>query len=647
MRTFSIGRISTVTGLLVLAGGVAAATGASDDNALSAPGSQEEHKGGSHGKDVYGIVNLEGGDFAFIAGINRRGQAAFEYFGLDGQVHVGYFDGTRTVDITPTNSEVALLGALNDKGEVGFAARVAEAGSPGPYPFRPFRWSAPRGLVPLPSLSSEGNTFITAINNRSEIVGRSALENVDGAYRAVRWSAANRLVQLPAPAGIGQTFASDINDHGITAGDGDRASGGPSVLAWDAAARVTNLGSFGASLAVASYNNNRGEIAGMLDTTGPGISAFLWSPGRGPVRVGTGTVTHALGDNGELVGRSYATGDAPRAFLFTRARGLLDLHPRGLAASEANDVNDRGVIVGLGARALGENYAYRWTRGGGAVDLNTRLLNPPAGLVVTSALGISDNGDIIADSNAGPVILRPNGGGTDAPVLGPFQHAQPRLNQPLELAVSFRDRNAGDTHSATIDWGDGSGPQAVSVREYRGRGEVRATHTYASEGDFNIVLRVRDSSGRTTQLWEQITIRELGTPMLSGQGVIEDGAATRLKFRLSAPVSLKSGAATPFSFQLHGRTAFKGEQLDRVTQEGNTLRLEGRGRLNGQAGYRFVIDAVAGDASAGTGRMSVRITGTDAAGQAQRAVLAAGSGRQAQSGVLAASLRHGSIRLTR
>ena len=142
------------------------------------------------------------------------------------------------------------------------------------------------------------------------------------------------------------------------------------------------------------------------------------------------------------------------------------------------------------------------------------------------------------------------------------------------------------------------------------------------------------------------------TPMIRGQGVIAigagaDGAAGPLMFRLSAPLVLESGAGTPFTFQLLGRTAFRGEQLDRVTHEGDTVRLEGTGRLNGRAGYRFVIDASAGGGSAGAspGRLWVRIIEADPAGGAGRAVFEAGG--KAHTGAAAASLRHGTIELIR
>jgi hypothetical protein len=519
--------------MLVFATAAAAAVAAS-----STPGEPELHTAGHAGKDIYGIVNLEGGAFAFIGDLNARGQAAFEYFGMDGEVHVGYFNGERTVDISPPGNQTALLGDLNDKGEIGFAASIALPGGGG-TPFRPYRWSAARGLTPLAYLGEQGPTFITAINNRSEIVGRSALVNENGAYRAVRWTASNRLIPLPATAGIGQTFAADINDNNVTVGSGNRTDTVENLLVWDSAARPTNLGSFGTDIAFASYTNKRGDIAGMLDTLRPTISAFLWSPGKGVARIGTRTITHALNENGHVVGRNYGvSGDLPRAFLYSRASGLVDLHPRGLVASEASDINDHGVVVGLGQRTPGVNTAYRWTRAGGPVDLNTRLLNPPAGRVLRSAIAISNNGDILADANVGVVLLRANGVGTDAPVLGPIQHGVARLNQPFELALSFRDRNAAESHSATVDWGDGSGPQPAGLREYRGKGEVRATHTYTGEGDFDVVVRVRDSKGRATQVFEQITIRELGTPTV-GALAAKQAQAKALAQRLGhGPVAL-------------------------------------------------------------------------------------------------------------
>ncbi|MBD8528483.1 MULTISPECIES: PKD domain-containing protein [unclassified Massilia] len=150
--------------------------------------------------------------------------------------------------------------------------------------------------------------------------------------------------------------------------------------------------------------------------------------------------------------------------------------------------------------------AYRWSNFS-PVNLNTRLLDAPAGLVLTQALHIAPSGDIVANSNAGLVLLRQGRAGTDAPVLGPVALGEPiRPTVATTLTQTFSDRNPRDTHSATVDWGDGSGPQPAIVDETRGRGSISATHTYAGAGDFTIVVNVTDSTGRTTSTFRLVTV---------------------------------------------------------------------------------------------------------------------------------------------
>jgi hypothetical protein len=269
--------------------------------------------------------------------------------------------------------------------------------------------------------------------------------------------------------------------------------------------------------------------------------------------------------------------------------------------------------------------AYRWSRSGDAVDLNTRLLDPPEGLVVTGALRISARGDIIANSNAGLVVLR-RGGGTDAPVLGPVGLPDVvRPGQPIALTLSFRDRNKGDTHSAMVDWGDGSAPQAAAVSEREGRGALSAAHTYASAGDYAIVVRVTDSAGRTTVQAEHVNIFPSCVPGIVGEGSLPTAAGrtalATLVFRLAAPLVSACGNTRPFTFMLQGRVAFTGERLERTSRNGNTVHLEGSGKLDGQPGYRFSIEATDGQHGGALepDRLTVRIEHADPAGSAPAA----------------------------
>ena len=60
--------------------------------------------------------------------------------------------------------------------------------------------------------------------------------------------------------------------------------------------------------------------------------------------------------------------------------------------------------------------------------------------------------------------------------------------------ASFTDAGVADTHTATIDWGDGTavdGPSAVT-------GAVGGAHTYATAGTFTIRVCVTDDDGGTS-----------------------------------------------------------------------------------------------------------------------------------------------------
>ena len=462
--------------------------------------------------DVYGIINLAPPPI-FRAFINARSQAVFEYTGLDNTLHIGFFDGQRVIDVSPAGALVSTLGALNDHGVVAAQTRPTI-----PDTFQPFRWTAAHGLTFLPDPDPGADTFVTDINNRGQIVGSSQV--VD---RAVRWDAANRLVPLLLPAGFTQSFAGDINEFNITAGAATAADGNSHAVLWNAAGNLIDLGTFGAMSAVAGPINNRNEVAGAtmnLDSAGnQNFRAFLWNRRDGVAFVtppGPNTFISALNERSEAVGRLLPPDfSGNRAFYFSRTRGFVDLHRAPFVESSAGDINDRGTIVGSMIRANADGsqteLAFRWTNFV-AVDLNTRLLNPPAGLVLTQALGISATGDIVANSNAGLVLLRLGGACTDAPVLGPLTLSEPiRPNVAATLTLSFSDRNVRDTHTATVDWGDGSGPQAAAVQENDGQGQVGATHTYAGSGEFTIVAGVTDSTGKTTTTFRHVTV-ELPPP---------------------------------------------------------------------------------------------------------------------------------------
>ena len=94
-------------------------------------------------------------------------------------------------------------------------------------------------------------------------------------------------------------------------------------------------------------------------------------------------------------------------------------------------------------------------------------------------------------------------------------------------------------------------------------------------------------------------------------------------------------------FRLLGSTSFKGDTLDRITLDGNRVRLEGTGQLDNRPGYRFVIDAVAGegDALASASRMAVRIEEPDGVGPMRKVTFEAGRGAAAPQDLTQAAIQ--------
>ena len=65
---------------------------------------------------------------------------------------------------------------------------------------------------------------------------------------------------------------------------------------------------------------------------------------------------------------------------------------------------------------------------------------------------------------------------------------------PLPLAVPFTDPGTGDTHTATIDWGDGTVTTGI-VDQGAGFGTVEGEHTYAAAGVYTVEVCVTDDDG--------------------------------------------------------------------------------------------------------------------------------------------------------
>ncbi|NQW18011.1 MAG: hypothetical protein HQ478_11060, partial [Chloroflexi bacterium] len=67
----------------------------------------------------------------------------------------------------------------------------------------------------------------------------------------------------------------------------------------------------------------------------------------------------------------------------------------------------------------------------------------------------------------------------------------------VSLSKNFTDVGTADTHSATINWGDGTGNLPGTVTQGAGSGTVSGNHVYADNGEYTVTVTATDDDGGT------------------------------------------------------------------------------------------------------------------------------------------------------
>ena len=217
-----------------------------------------------------------------------------------------------------------------------------------------------------------------------------------------------------SPVGTGPvalSIANGINDAGQVAGVVNFSSIGRSAFFWTSTGGMIALPSvgMGGSESLGYAINANGSIAG-FSVIPNGALATLWAPDHTPSSLGVlpgalnYSFAYALNDSNTVVGQSGATiagTNHLRSFLWTSAGGMVDLGDLGDPThdSSAQGINNEGEVVGsiavTGAPAGGQN-GYIWTSALGMRNLNGLLDSSGAGWVISSASGINRYGQIIA-----------------------------------------------------------------------------------------------------------------------------------------------------------------------------------------------------------------------------------------------------------
>jgi hypothetical protein len=122
----------------------------------------------------------------------------------------------------------------------------------------------------------------------------------------------------------------------------------------------------------------------------------------------------------------------------------------------------------------------------------TPLDNYTIHVTLTDDDGLTDeDSTVITVENVDPVIV-------DFVSDATFED-KGKEGEPVNILANFTDVGTQDTHTAVVDWGDGSPLENVTVNQGAGFGTVTGSHAYAAGGIYTITVLLTDDDTGTAQ----------------------------------------------------------------------------------------------------------------------------------------------------
>jgi uncharacterized delta-60 repeat protein len=86
---------------------------------------------------------------------------------------------------------------------------------------------------------------------------------------------------------------------------------------------------------------------------------------------------------------------------------------------------------------------------------------------------------------------------------------------PIALTGTFSDADLGQAHSATVNWGDGSPVEALTVTPSATGGQLAGAHTYGVGGQYTVTITLADAAGAA--------VSSSTVAVIAGAGLRDDG----------------------------------------------------------------------------------------------------------------------------
>jgi hypothetical protein len=146
--------------------------------------------------------------------------------------------------------------------------------------------------------------------------------------------------------------------------------------------------------------------------------------------------------------------------------------------------------------------------------------------------------------------------GNVSPTAGTVS-VSPALVKPgdnVSVSVPFADVGTNDTHTATIDWGDGSPASTASISEVVGSGTGTASgvHQYSTGGHYVIIVTINDDDSGSVQATATTPVTVNSPPVVSAGGTYNGVEGTTLTLSASASDLDPDPLTTSWSFSYTG-----------------------------------------------------------------------------------------------